>query len=84
MVEKGQAHTATLQNVLQSDQYQKTVNSKNKINQNPKNNRDGKHYDNRLEEETYEDKQCLCEKMHLFRNCFYIKTAVRQSGWKEN
>ena len=84
MIEKGQAHTATLQGVPQGDQYQGTANPKNKTNQNPKNNRGGRHYDNRLEEETYEGKQCLCGEVHLFRNCPYIKTAARQSGWKEN
>lgn len=84
MIEKDQTHTATLQDVPQSDQYQETANSKNKTNQNSKNNRGGRHYDNRLKEETYEGKQCLCEEMHLFRNCPYIKTAARQSGWKEN
>ena len=86
MIEKGQAHTATLQGVPQGDQYQGTANPKNETNQNPKNNRGGRHSDNRLEEETYEGKQCLCGEVHLFRNCLvdlgskamqsYIKGAL--------
>lgn len=30
------------------------------------------------------NRKCLCEKMHLFRNCLYMHTSAKESDWKKN
>ena len=31
-----------------------------------------------------EERPCLCDEVHLFKNCPYMHTNARKSGWKEN
>ena len=32
----------------------------------------------------HEGRKCLCGEVHLFKDCPYIHTSARRSGWKEN
>lgn len=67
---RGHAHAATLQGAPQPDapDQQQHQSSSSRP------TGDGKHA----------GKECLCGEVHLFKNCPYIHTSARKTGWKEN
>ena len=40
--------------------------------------------DNRPHDEKHKEKECLCKKIHLFKNCPYMTTSARPTGFKED
>ena len=73
-VVRGQANSATLQEVPQ-DQEGSTNQKSSNQSTNRKNNR------NKSDDR---DRTCVCEKTHLFKLCPYIHTSNRPSNWKED
>ncbi len=39
---------------------------------------------NKSSNDKFKGRKCVCDEMHLFKECLYIVTAVRKPGWKEN
>jgi hypothetical protein len=73
---RGQANAATLQGQTQEQTKKK---GQSKASQ-PE---DGQSKEEK-ERAIFKDKKCVCGVVHLFRDCPYIVSTGRQSGWKED
>ncbi len=38
----------------------------------------------KIENRTIENRSCLCDKKHLFKNCYYLIEKIRSIEWKSN
>jgi hypothetical protein len=58
--------------------------SKNEVGQKSSHSCESGHCESGHKDNKFKERKCVCDEMHLFKECLYIVIAVRKPGWKEN
>jgi hypothetical protein len=69
-----QAHMATLNGLDQAGRMDQSGHSPGSSNNLGSGHKDDK----------FKGRKCVCDDVHLFKECLYIVTSARKPGWKEN